>query len=151
MAGRKEFCILLLFATILYLQTASAQILTPVYFNVAYGKDISATATCGEGIPEPERGERYCKLTGNTGDVFRPDETDIIQGQYCDLCKIDDPSKAHPIEFAIDGTEKWWQSPPISRGLEFNEVNITLDLGQVSENSVSASAKHQTSINYNLK
>ena len=132
MAWRVERSIQLLFATILYLQMASAQILTPTYFNVAYGKDISATATCGEGIPDPERGERYCKLTGNTGDVFRPDETDIIHGQYCDVCNIYDHSKAHPIEFAVDGTEKWWQSPPISRGLEFNEVNITVNLGQVS-------------------
>jgi laminin alpha 3/5 len=32
---------------------------------------------------------------------------------------------------AIDGTERWWQSPPLSRGLEYNEVNVTLDLGQV--------------------
>lgn len=33
---------------------------------------------------------------------------------------------------AIDGTERWWQSPPLSRGLVHNEVNVTLDLGQVS-------------------
>uniref|UniRef100_A0A4W3JCR8 Laminin, alpha 5 n=1 Tax=Callorhinchus milii TaxID=7868 RepID=A0A4W3JCR8_CALMI len=32
---------------------------------------------------------------------------------------------------AIDGTERWWQSPPLSRGLEYNEVNVTLDLGQL--------------------
>lgn len=32
---------------------------------------------------------------------------------------------------AVDGTERWWQSPPLSRGLEYNEVNVTLDLGQV--------------------
>lgn len=32
---------------------------------------------------------------------------------------------------AIDGTERWWQSPPLSRGLVHNEVNVTLDLGQV--------------------
>ncbi|EMP35831.1 Laminin subunit alpha-5 [Chelonia mydas] len=39
-------------------------------------------------------------------------------------------NKAHPITNAIDGTERWWQSPPLSRGLEFNQVNVTLDLGQ---------------------
>lgn len=32
---------------------------------------------------------------------------------------------------AIDGTERWWQSPPLSRGLGYNEVDVTLDLGQV--------------------
>lgn len=53
------------------------------------------------------------------------------QGQYCDICMAANSNKAHPASNAIDGTERWWQSPPLSRGLEFNEVNITLDLGQV--------------------
>uniref|UniRef100_A0A8D2MHW9 Laminin subunit alpha 3 n=1 Tax=Zonotrichia albicollis TaxID=44394 RepID=A0A8D2MHW9_ZONAL len=39
--------------------------------------------------------------------------------------------KAHPITNAIDGTESWWQSPPLSMGLNYNEVNVTLDLGQL--------------------
>ncbi|KAH7701646.1 laminin alpha [Aphelenchoides avenae] len=30
----------------------------------------------------------------------------------------------------VDGTHAWWQSPPLSRGMKYNEVNITLDLGQ---------------------
>lgn len=42
-----------------------------------------------------------------------------------------EPNKAHPVSNAIDGTERWWQSPPLSRGLVYNEVNVTLDLGQV--------------------
>ncbi|KAJ8017908.1 Laminin subunit alpha-3 [Holothuria leucospilota] len=104
-------------------------VLTPSYFNVAEGKVIQATATCGEGFTSP--GERYCKLTGNTADVIRPGEQEIIQGQYCDYCSPENPAKAHPIQHAIDGTEKWWQSPPLSRGIQYNEVNITIDLGQV--------------------
>ena len=55
-----------------------------------------------------------------------------LQGQFCDRCNSNDPNKAHPVTNAIDGTENWWQSPPLSRGLEYNEVNVTLDLGQVS-------------------
>lgn len=55
------------------------------------------------------------------------------QGQYCDICTSMNSNKAHPITNAIDGTERWWQSPPLSRGLEFNQVNVTLDLGQVTE------------------
>lgn len=43
-----------------------------------------------------------------------------------------DRSRAHPITNAIEGTGRWWQSPPLSRMVEHNEVNITLDLGQVS-------------------
>ncbi|KFO77914.1 Laminin subunit alpha-3, partial [Cuculus canorus] len=54
-----------------------------------------------------------------------------FQGQFCDYCNAADPSKAHPITNAIDGTERWWQSPPLSRGLKYNEVNVTLDLGQL--------------------
>lgn len=27
--------------------------------------------------------------------------------------------------------ETWWQSPPLSRGMKYNEVNLTIDLGQV--------------------
>lgn len=57
--------------------------------------------------------------------VFSP------QGQYCDICTAANSNKAHPVSNAIDGTERWWQSPPLSRGLEYNEVNVTLDLGQV--------------------
>lgn len=55
----------------------------------------------------------------------------FLQGQYCDICTAANSNKAHPVSNAIDGTERWWQSPPLSRGLEYNEVNVTLDLGQV--------------------
>ncbi|KAF2985215.1 hypothetical protein EK904_007529 [Melospiza melodia maxima] len=54
-----------------------------------------------------------------------------LPGQFCDYCNAADPSKAHPITNAIDGTESWWQSPPLSMGLNYNEVNVTLDLGQL--------------------
>lgn len=107
-------------------------VLNPPYFNIARGRQIEATATCGEGFATPgEQGELYCKLTGNTADIYRPGEHVIIQGQYCDNCDPSDPAKAHSIEYAIDGTEKWWQSPPLSRGMSFNEVNVTVNLGQV--------------------
>ncbi|XP_022089419.1 laminin subunit alpha-like isoform X2 [Acanthaster planci] len=114
---------------VLSFQAVNTQLLTPTYFNVAEGKPITATATCGEGFSPP--GELYCKLTGNTGDTLRQTERDIIQGQYCDYCDPFNPLKAHPIEYAIDGTEKWWQSPPLSRGTDFNGVNVTIDLGQL--------------------
>uniref|UniRef100_A0A9J8D7J6 Laminin, alpha 5 n=1 Tax=Cyprinus carpio carpio TaxID=630221 RepID=A0A9J8D7J6_CYPCA len=53
------------------------------------------------------------------------------QGQYCDICSSEDTNRAHPINNAIDGTERWWQSPPLSRSAKYNEVNVTLDLGQL--------------------
>ncbi|CAM4653046.1 unnamed protein product [Caretta caretta] len=110
--------------------------LHPPYFNLAESTRISASATCGEerGAAGGRRSPRavedlYCKLVG--GPVAGGDPNQTIQGQYCDICTSMNSNKAHPITNAIDGTERWWQSPPLSRGLEFNQVNVTLDLGQL--------------------
>ncbi|XP_032950485.1 laminin subunit alpha-5 [Rhinolophus ferrumequinum] len=107
--------------------------LHPPYFNLAEGARIAASATCGEetparGAPRPTE-DLYCKLVG--GPVAGGDPNQTIQGQYCDICTSANSNRAHPVSNAIDGTERWWQSPPLSRGLEYNEVNVTLDLGQV--------------------
>lgn len=56
----------------------------------------------------------------------------LFQGQFCDYCNAADPNKAHPITNAIDGTERWWQSPSLSLGLKYDEIDVTLELGQVS-------------------
>ncbi|KAM9349369.1 laminin subunit alpha-3-like [Symphorus nematophorus] len=102
--------------------------LSPQYFNLAERSTISATATCGQEETGRPRYDLYCKLVGgpNPGVL-----TQNIQGQFCDYCTSADPNKAHPVTNAIDGTERWWQSPPLSRGLGYNEVNVTLDLGQL--------------------
>ncbi|XP_054482290.1 laminin subunit alpha-3-like [Anoplopoma fimbria] len=102
--------------------------LNPPYFNLADISSISATATCGQDEAGTPEYELYCKLVGgpNNGPP-----TQNIQGQFCDYCNSVDPNKAHPVTNAIDGTERWWQSPPLSRGLGYNEVNVTLDLGQL--------------------
>uniref|UniRef100_UPI003AAF9E0D laminin subunit alpha-3-like n=1 Tax=Centroberyx gerrardi TaxID=166262 RepID=UPI003AAF9E0D len=102
--------------------------LSPPYFNLAEGSRISATATCGQDEAGRPRSDLYCKLVG--GPTNGP-PTQNIQGQFCDHCSSSDPNKAHPVTNAIDGTERWWQSPPLSRGLGYNEVNVTLDLGQL--------------------
>ncbi|XP_070700517.1 laminin subunit alpha-3-like [Pempheris klunzingeri] len=102
--------------------------LSPPYFNLAEGSSISATATCGQDEAGTPRHDLYCKLVGGptNGDLAQN-----IQGQFCDYCNAIDPLKAHPVTSAIDGTERWWQSSPLSRGLGYNEVNVTLDLGQL--------------------
>ncbi|CAF93543.1 unnamed protein product, partial [Tetraodon nigroviridis] len=107
--------------------------LHPPYFNLAEGTKIVATATCGEDEGGRTVPDLYCKLVGGpvSGD---PGQT--IQGQYCDICSKGDSDRAHPITNAIDGTERWWQSPPLSRNTEYNEVNVTLDLGQVGRITV---------------
>lgn len=40
-------------------------------------------------------------------------------------------TEKHPVEYAIDGTNRWWQSPSIKNGMEYHYVTITLDLKQV--------------------
>lgn len=67
---------LLLAAALLGLKTAHGVILTPPYFNLAEGRRIYATATCGEEIQEPEL---YCKLVGANAD--RDVNVNLIQGQ----------------------------------------------------------------------
>uniref|UniRef100_A0A2R8ZEU5 Laminin subunit alpha-3 n=1 Tax=Pan paniscus TaxID=9597 RepID=A0A2R8ZEU5_PANPA len=104
--------------------------LHPTYFNLAEAARIWATATCGErgpgeGRPQPEL---YCKLVGGP---TAPGSGHTIQGQFCDYCNSEDPRKAHPVTNAIDGSEHWWQSPPLSSGTQYNRVNLTLDLGQL--------------------
>ncbi|XP_054579702.1 laminin subunit alpha-3 isoform X4 [Eptesicus fuscus] len=109
---------------------AARRSLHPPYFNLAGAARIWATATCGE--PEPggarPRPELYCKLVGGP---TAPGRGHPIQGQFCDYCNSADPRKAHPVTNAIDGSERWWQSPPLSSGTRYNQVNVTLDLGQL--------------------
>ncbi|XP_053704727.1 laminin subunit alpha-5 isoform X1 [Synchiropus splendidus] len=102
--------------------------LHPPYFNLAEGTKITATATCGEDDTGRTLHDLYCKLVGGP---VSGDPSQTIQGQYCDICSQGDSDRAHPITNAIDGTERWWQSPPLSRSTEYNEVNVTLDLGQL--------------------
>uniref|UniRef100_A0A8D3CPA0 Laminin subunit alpha-5 n=1 Tax=Scophthalmus maximus TaxID=52904 RepID=A0A8D3CPA0_SCOMX len=102
--------------------------LHPPYFNLAEGTKITASATCGEDDAGRTLQDLYCKLVGGP---VSGDPSQTIQGQYCDICSQGESDRAHPITNAVDGTERWWQSPPLSRSTEFNEVNVTLDLGQL--------------------
>ncbi|XP_051961295.1 laminin subunit alpha-5-like [Xyrauchen texanus] len=102
--------------------------LHPPYFNLAEGTKITATATCGVDENGHPIQDLYCKLVG--GPVLG-DPSQTIQGQYCDICTSEDTNRAHPISNAIDGTERWWQSPPLSRSTKYNVVNVTMDLGQL--------------------
>ena len=124
-------------------------VLAPKYFNLATGKKIEATATCGTLKPEV-----FCKLSAGSDYLQDPDEALIrylgtgTGGQFCDLCDDTNPARAHPIENAIDGTENWWQSPPLSSNTldkDFNKVNVTIDLGQVLNFSLLSSRNFEVS------
>ncbi|KAG8228152.1 hypothetical protein J437_LFUL002806, partial [Ladona fulva] len=102
--------------------------LEPPEFNLATGKNIWATATCGLEEDNTVITEQYCYIGGAHG------ETDIDiyinNGQHCNECNKEDPQKWHPASNAIDGSNNWWMSPPLSRGMEYNRVNLTIDLGR---------------------
>ncbi|EDV96510.1 laminin subunit alpha [Drosophila grimshawi] len=125
-SGAAPFCAMgVAFALCLLVALCNAE-LTPPYFNLATGRKIHATATCGEDTDGPEL---YCKLVGANTENDHIDYS-VIQGQVCDHCDPNSPEKNHPPENAIDGTGSWWQSPPLSRGMKFNEVNLTIDFEQ---------------------
>jgi hypothetical protein len=58
------------------IRPSESVILTPPYFNLVSNRHVSATATCGEGVTEPEL---YCKLTGTAADRENSDNTNLIQ------------------------------------------------------------------------
>ncbi|XGW21734.1 hypothetical protein V3C99_004587, partial [Haemonchus contortus] len=80
-----------------------------------------ASATCGY-----TRREEYCKLVEHV--LLR--KTAAGGSPQCDICDANDARHRHPIEFAIDGTRRWWQSPSLANGLEYEKVNVTIDLRQ---------------------
>lgn len=96
---------------------AAQEVLQPPYFDIAKGKNISATATCGEDFdPSSGRdGELFCALAGVPTKFG-------IQGFSCNYCvsgdfgKAGDNGRDHNIRNANDGSNRWWQSPPLSRG-----------------------------------
>uniref|UniRef100_A0A3Q4M2R1 Laminin subunit alpha-2 n=1 Tax=Neolamprologus brichardi TaxID=32507 RepID=A0A3Q4M2R1_NEOBR len=90
--------------------------LFPAVLNLATMANITTNATCGSTGPE-----MFCKLVEHV-----PGQP--VRNAQCQICN---QRKHHPIEYAIDGTNRWWQSPSIKNGMEYHYVTITLDLKQV--------------------
>ncbi|XP_076872711.1 LOW QUALITY PROTEIN: laminin subunit alpha-2 [Brachyhypopomus gauderio] len=95
--------------------------LFPAVLNLASMAKITANATCGE-----EKEEMYCKLVEHV-----PGQP--VRNPQCRVCNLqsDNPHERHPIEYAIDGTNRWWQSPSIMNGMVYHYITVTLDLQQV--------------------
>uniref|UniRef100_A0A8C2J1H4 Laminin subunit alpha 2 n=1 Tax=Cyprinus carpio TaxID=7962 RepID=A0A8C2J1H4_CYPCA len=95
--------------------------LFPAVLNLASMAEITTNATCGETGPE-----MYCKLVEHV-----PGQP--VKNPQCRTCnlKSDSDYERHPIEYAIDGTNRWWQSPSIMNGMDYHHVTVTLDLKQV--------------------
>ncbi|XP_021959945.2 laminin subunit alpha-1 isoform X2 [Folsomia candida] len=97
--------------------------ITPPVLNLATRANIFSNATCGEREPET-----YCKLVEH---VYL---ARARTSQQCSVC--DDQAgngKRHPIKFAIDGSNRWWQSPSLQNGRQYEWVTITIDLKQVHQ------------------
>ncbi|CAK5077503.1 unnamed protein product [Meloidogyne enterolobii] len=81
--------------------------LFPSIFNLATHAEIRASSTCGQNGPD-----YYCKLVEH---VF-------LRQPQCDICDANNHHKNHPIDYAIDGTKRWWQSPTLSNGLNYERI-----------------------------
>ena len=127
------YCVALFLLSVVCAQ----EVLLPAYFDIAKGKKITSTATCGEDFTPPKDapGELFCALA----DVPREHSASSkFKGFSCSYCVPGDYGdgkdaqvRDHNIRNANDGSNRWWQSPPLSRGLQYRQVNVTLDLGQV--------------------
>ena len=53
------------------------------------------------------------------------------QSTRCGVCDNTDPDKAHPPELAIDGSDRWWQSPSLQYGPAYHSVTLTLNLNKI--------------------
>ncbi|XP_047244516.1 laminin subunit alpha-2 isoform X8 [Girardinichthys multiradiatus] len=95
--------------------------LFPAVLNLATMADIATNATCGANGPE-----MFCKLVEHV-----PGQP--VTNPQCQICNQQSPNpvEQHPIKYAIDGTNHWWQSPSIMNGMEYHYVTITLDLKQI--------------------
>ncbi|XP_062857847.1 laminin subunit alpha-2 [Trichomycterus rosablanca] len=95
--------------------------LFPAVLNLASMAEITANATCGE-----KKHELYCKLVEHV-----PGQP--VRNPQCRVCnlKSERSYERHPIEYAIDGTNRWWQSPSIKNGMDYHYITITLNLQQV--------------------
>ncbi|XP_035384872.1 laminin subunit alpha-2-like isoform X4 [Electrophorus electricus] len=122
----RTFFARLLFALIMLppfssgLRGASAG-LFPAVLNLASMAKVSANATCGE-----MKEEMSCKLVEHV-----PGQP--VRNPQCRVCNLqsNNPHERHPIEYAIDGTNRWWQSPSIMNGMDYHYITVTLDLQQV--------------------
>lgn len=73
--------LLLIVAGVVFIINTTNAELTPPYFNLANGRQIYATATCGSDTDGPEL---YCKLVGANTENDHIDYS-VIQGQVWDI------------------------------------------------------------------
>ena len=127
--------------------------LFPVIFNLAAHSRVWTNATCGM-----ERPEVYCRLVEhvlmkyeqNSNNLVSPSikyslsgissllysvlhNVFLVRPPQCGICDAHstDLSQSHIAENAIDGSPRWWQSPTVANGNEFERVTIIIDMRAV--------------------
>ncbi|EJW74267.1 hypothetical protein WUBG_14825 [Wuchereria bancrofti] len=122
------------------------QVLVPPYTNLALDRKIEASSTCGELNGQPMK-EIFCQIAGSsqytplnqysysTGEdgvsVFAELKMEKQSAGRCAIFVSRTVHFAHPATNMVDGRASWWQSPPLSRGIQYNQVNISINLEQV--------------------
>uniref|UniRef100_A0A915EV46 Uncharacterized protein n=1 Tax=Ditylenchus dipsaci TaxID=166011 RepID=A0A915EV46_9BILA len=112
------------------LQPNDAVVLTPPNRNLAHGRKIEATFTCGEVNGQPIS-EMYCTIAGAS--PYTPHNQYSYrmmdgEGKYKEMMQKE--SFLRGASNMVDGSPAWYQSPPLSRGMQYREINITIDLEQ---------------------
>lgn len=97
--------------------------LWPPVVNVAPRAILHANATCGH-----NHREEFC----HTIDAHPQRQ----RKPKCSVCDSHDVDRQHPIEYVIDGSQKWWQSPTLNSGAENEYITITVDLKQVCKDCI---------------
>ncbi|KHJ40541.1 hypothetical protein D918_09431 [Trichuris suis] len=106
----------------LYCSLAGATRYSPYegYYSYNYEDDLVSLRAPGENPTSLE----------NRKPMLHASEGQSLGGQNCEYCDAANPELRHPAEYMVDGTPRYWQSPPLSRGMDYNKVNITIDLEQ---------------------
>uniref|UniRef100_A0A8C4Q6H7 Uncharacterized protein n=1 Tax=Eptatretus burgeri TaxID=7764 RepID=A0A8C4Q6H7_EPTBU len=97
------------------------------FMNLAAGASVTASATCGVDEKGHSRPDLYCRVGGAVHDAERL----TLQGQVCEVCEAGSTELSYPATSVTDGTDRGWQSPPLSLGSKYETVNLSLAFGQL--------------------
>ena len=89
-------------------------------FNLGTHAKITSNATCGE-----QKSEVYCTLTEDG------------ESRRCGVCDSSEEDRSHPPHLALDGSDRWWQSPTLQYSPAYQQVTITINLKRIYQVAIS--------------